>query len=280
MRLPALPPRPADSHKGDYGRALIIGGSLGMAGSISLAGMAALRTGAGLVTLAVPNRCLDVVAGFEPSYMTIPLPSDAEGRVAAGSAELLLDRAAISTCVGLGPGLGRSASLDQCVARLYRKITVPLVVDADGLNALAVQPDRLRVPGGVRVLTPHPVEFRRLTGGAVASRSVECQRAHALAAECGVIVLLKGHETYITDGTTEYVNTTGNPGMATGGAGDVLTGMIVALLGQGMIPFDATCLAAHLHGRAGDLAAASRGEASMIARDIIDFLPAAMQEVS
>ncbi len=278
MRVPELPPRRNDSHKADYGRALLIGGSCGMAGAISLSGMAALRTGAGLVTLAVPAASLSVVAGFEPCYMTIPLSSDAEGRVDAAAADTLLERSAASTCVGLGPGLGRSGQLDQLVARLYRKVTVPMVVDADGLNALAVRPSRLRVPGGVRVLTPHPGEFHRLTGERGESRSVDCQQARALAAESGVIVVLKGHETYVTNGTAEFINTTGNPGMATGGAGDVLTGMIVALVCQGMAAFEAACLATHLHGRAGDLAASVRGQASLIARDIIEYLPAAMTE--
>ena len=162
--LPKLPPRKPDAHKGDFGTALIIGGSRGMSGAVTLAGMAALRGGAGLVRLAVPDVCLETIAGFEPSYMTVPLASDPAGRIALTALPQIIEHSAAASVLALGPGLGRSDELNQLVARLYREIEKPMVVDADALNALSTQPDVLAKPGGPRVLTPHPGEFARLVG--------------------------------------------------------------------------------------------------------------------
>jgi len=272
--LPKLPTRPRDAHKGDFGLALIVGGSRGMTGAVALAGMAALRGGAGLVRLAVPGLCLETVAACEPSYMTVPLPSGPSGRIAASAFDLIAHHAQAATVVACGPGLGRSWELDQLVGRLYQELEKPLIVDADGLNALAEDADVLADPAGPRILTPHPGEFARLIGRKLPADERD-DAAVALAERCGITVVLKGHETLTTDGARRHKNTTGNPGMATGGSGDVLTGLLTALWCQGLEPFDAARLACHLHGLAGDLAAAELGEVSMIASDQVRFLPQA-----
>jgi len=281
--LPCLPQRAAESHKGDYGRALVIGGSQGMSGAVMLAGMAALRGGAGLVTLAVPSSIQDVVAGFEPSYLTVGLPSDASGLLeerARGDIDALLDRA---TAVAVGPGLGRSAALTKLVCGLYADTSQPAVFDADGLNALSGKPDKLVAPGGPRILTPHVGEFARLTHEKnIKKADFKTRTAAAVdfARRCRVILVLKGHQTIITDGQQTFVNTTGNPGMATGGSGDVLTGLTTALLCQGLSPLDAARLGVYVHGRAGDLAADELGQVAMIASDLLQFLAPALREVS
>lgn len=282
--LPRLPDRDPDSHKGTFGTALIIGGSRGMTGAVALAGMAALRGGAGLVRLAVPDRCLETVAAFEPSYMTAPLPDDSEGRIAAAAYERIVELAEKATVLACGPGLGRSADLDQLVARLYREVRKPLIVDADGLNALAAQPEVLSQPGGPRILTPHPGEFARLLppGETQDSRPKAQdlrpkteQSAVAFAARHGLILVLKGHRTLVTDGQRQWHNFTGNPGMATGGSGDSLTGLITALACQHLEPYDAARLGVYLHGLAGDLAARELGQVSLVAGDLVRYLPKA-----
>jgi len=286
--LPQLPPRRADSHKGDYGRALLIGGSRGMSGAMGLAGMATLRSGAGLVTLAVPRGIQDVVASFEPSYMTHGLTDD-RGHLAAPAADEVLTLAANATAIALGPGLGRRPVLTEIAARLYDEIDKPMVVDADGLFALAERRGVLTQPAGPRILTPHPGEFARLTGQPYdpsqrAEAAAKLARGEAATGEAAstagnhpTTVVLKGHHTVVTDGQRYSINQTGNPGMATGGSGDVLTGIITALLCQGLPPFDAARLGVHVHGLAGDLAAADIGEVSLIASDLLDYLPAAFQ---
>lgn len=289
LPLPRLPPRKPASHKGSFGRCLLIGGSRDMSGAISLAGMAALRAGAGLVRLAVPGVCQAIVAGHEPSYMTVPLASDNHGRIQidfhgndppqSGEVKLgkLLDW---PTTVGCGPGLGRSDSLDEWVVWLYRHLPRPAVFDADGLNALSARSAALAAHQGPRVLTPHPGEFGRLLGKS--PREVLADRetlAAEFAAHTGAIVVVKGHRTLITDGSRLVANRSGNPGLATGGSGDVLTGVITALLGQGLDPFDAARLGVYLHGLAGDLAAADLGQVSMMASDLLHYLPGAFQQL-
>jgi NAD(P)H-hydrate epimerase len=280
--LPQLPPRRADSHKGDYGRALLVGGSRGMSGAISLAGKAALRSGAGLVTLAVPRTIQDAVAAFETSYMTRGL-TDADGRISASAADEVIELSKRMTAVALGPGLGRSAAVINFVARLYREIHRPLVVDADGLFAVAEQSDLLEQPGGPRIITPHPGEFARLTGEEPYEAAQRTEAAANLARrdpKNKTVVVLKGHRTVVTDGSRMSLNQTGNPGMATGGTGDVLTGIITALLCQGLSPFDAARLGVHVHGLAGDLAAEELGQVSMMASDLLDYLPKVFRSVS
>jgi ADP-dependent NAD(P)H-hydrate dehydratase len=276
--LPRLPPRRPDAHKGDFGLALIVGGSRGMAGAAALAGMAALRGGAGLVRLAVPDVILDTVAGFEPSYMTVPLPSDDEGHIGLVAFDRIAELAEKATVVACGPGLGRSLALDQLVVRLYQEIAKPMVFDADALNALAGEPESLAHPGGPRIVTPHPGEFARLVGRKLEGE-LRNDAAVQLAARCGIVVVLKGHRTLVTDGARRAVNTTGNPGLATGGTGDVLTGLITALACQHLEAFDAARLGVYLHGLAGDLAAAELGEASLVASDLPHYLPKAISNI-
>lgn len=288
LPLPSLPARSPTSHKGDFGRALLIGGSRGMCGAISLAGTATLRGGAGLVTLATPDVCLDVVAALEPAYMTLPLPSDFAGRIGhfALAWQRIAGRLAQTTAMAIGPGLGRSPTIDELVRTVFRDSPCPVVSDADALNALARQPEVLSQHAGPRILTPHPGEFRRLAAALSiamppnATRHDEELAAHAFAARTGTVVLLKGHQSLITDGQRAIRNGTGNPGLATGGSGDVLTGVLTALLCQGLAPWDAARLAAHVHGLAGDLAAADLGEASLIASDLARYLPGAMGKLS
>ncbi|HJT30704.1 MAG TPA: NAD(P)H-hydrate dehydratase [Pirellulales bacterium] len=279
MTLPHLPPRTPDSHKGDFGSVLLIGGSHGMTGAVALAGMAALRSGAGLVRLATPAVCQDVVASFETSYMTAALACDEAGRIGIAARNALEELAAKATVIGCGPGLGRSEELTELVGWLYTHLKQPAVFDADALNALSTQPQLLARAGGPRILTPHPGEFQRLIEVNERLPRDECERrAVELAQRCDVVIVLKGHRTLITDGRQQYHNTTGNPGMATGGTGDVLTGVTTALLGQKLTPLDAARLAAHIHGLAGDLAAAELGQVSLIASDLLDYLPRSFQQ--
>jgi NAD(P)H-hydrate epimerase len=251
-----------------------------MAGAISLAGMSCLRSGAGLVKLAVPQCILDTVAGFEPSYITVPLPCDRGGHIRLKSPRKIAKFLEAATCVACGPGLGRSKRLQLFVRELYQSLPQPMVIDADGLNALAAADDGLSNPAGPRILTPHPGEFARLAktlSGEKPSRDEQIAVAKQLAAEHNLIIVLKGHRTIITDGSQTAENTTGNPGMATGGTGDVLTGIITALVCQSLSPFDAAVLGAHIHGLAGDVAAAELGQVSLIASDLVHYLPKAFR---
>lgn len=288
--LPRLPSRKRESHKGDFGRVLIVGGSRGMTGAVALAGTAALRSGAGLVTVAVPHCCQFVIAGYEPAYTSIGLGDDAAGRIDATLTEVLTggwdDPSKV--VMGIGPGIGRSESVDRLVCDFYQQWKGTLVVDADGLNALAAHPAVLRRPGGPRVMTPHPGEFKRLAGDQLGNkpsgsgpgtRGTLGRVARELAGQCRAVIVLKGHATLVTDGQTDYTNETGNPGMATGGSGDVLTGVITALVAQRMRPLDAAQLGVFVHGLAGDLAAQHLGQVGLIASDLPEYLPAAFQRV-
>ena len=272
--LPRLPARSPDSHKGDYRRTVLIGGSRGMSGAIALAGLATLRGGAGLVTLATASSCLDTVAGIHPSYMTNPLPDDACGRIHEDAIPQALELAAQATCVALGPGLGRSEALQRFVLALYRHVAVPMVVDADALNALAQAKADWNAPAA-RVLTPHPGEFRRMMQAAGRSGD-QADVAVQWATHNNLTIVLKGHRTLVTAGGAAFRNSTGNAGMATAGSGDVLTGVITALICQGLPPFDAARLGVYLHGLAGDLATKTRGMISLISTDICDCLPEAI----
>jgi len=276
--LARLPVRRPESHKGDYGHALLVGGSTGMAGAVALAGGAALRGGAGRVTLVVPDAIQVTVAGFNACYMVAGAASDEAGRLADAADRVVANHASRATAMAIGPGLGRSESLDCLVRQWYQTFQRPLVVDADGLNALAGDPDCLAHTGGPRILTPHPGEFARLVGGKVEGVRGRERRAIACAKQWGVVMVLKGHATLVTDGQHAFHGTTGNPGMATGGAGDVLTGVITALLCQAMGPLDAARLGVHVHGLAGDLAARELGQVGLIASDLPRFLPRALWE--
>ncbi|MGL4512894.1 MAG: NAD(P)H-hydrate dehydratase [Lacipirellulaceae bacterium] len=271
--LPQLAPRAEHAHKGDFGRALVVGGSLGMAGAPALAGMACLRSGTGLVTVATPRRFLPTVAGFCPAYMTAPLPDDGE-RLVERAADAIAALLGPATAAAVGPGLGRSAAITRLVADLYSSAPSPLVIDADALHALAASRPTPH-PAGPRVLTPHAGEFAALSGAPLVDPTDDAERverAASLARDLDAVVLLKGCRTVVTDGERWSLNATGNPGMATGGCGDVLAGVVLALLCQGLAPFDAARLAAHAHGLAGDLAAAKLGQVAMTAIDVVEHL--------
>lgn len=280
-KLPSPPSRPAAAHKGTFGRVLVIGGSRGMSGAPSLTGLGALRGGAGLVYVAVPSEILPIVAAIEPSYLTIPLATDEEhGCLSADGLKGLRQTCEGKDAIALGPGLGTSRGVTAIVAALFAELTQPMVVDADALNVLASQKPGVSKAAGPRILTPHPGEFARLIGSDIATvQSQRAKLAAEFAAAHGVIVLLKGQGTVITDGDQVAINRTGNPGMATGGSGDVLTGLIAALLAQGMKPFEAAQLGAHLHGLAGDLAAAELSQPGLIASDLPRYLAAAWRRV-
>jgi ADP-dependent NAD(P)H-hydrate dehydratase len=276
--IPQLPPRQADANKGIFGRALVIAGSRGMSGAAILSGTGALRGGAGLVRVATPAGIQPLVAAGNPCFMTAPLPEDADGRLSASAATELANLAGASSATAIGPGLGRSATLPDLLLTILSQTTVPMILDADALNALEGRTTDLRLHYGPLVITPHPGEFARLVGCSVPV--VQANREH-LAAEFAAthrtVVILKGHGTVVTDGQRLAVNATGNPGMATGGTGDILSGLVVALLCQGLEPFAAARLAVHLHGLAGDLARDALGETSLIATDLLEYLPRAFQ---
>ena len=276
--LPTLASRPVDANKGTFGRVLIVGGSRGMSGAPILCGTAALRGGAGLVRVAVPAEILPIVASGNPCYLTAPLPQDEQGRLSAAATEPILALARANQVVALGPGLGQSEPLTGLVTTALAAIAVPVVLDADGLNAIQHESSPLRRRPAPTVLTPHPGEFARLLHTSAAEVQGNRQElAVRFASEHNAVLVLKGHGTIVTDGRGVYVNTTGNPGMATGGTGDVLTGLIAALLGQGLAPFDAAQLGVYVHGLAGDLARDDLGEVSLTATDLLQYLPRALR---
>lgn len=273
-----IPVRDENTHKGDYGRALLIGGSQGMSGAIALGGMAALRSGAGLVTLATAESVASIVATFNPCYMTFALPDDDAGRIQVASTERFAAHLEAADAIAIGPGLGRSPELTALLREMWRDVDAPLVIDADGLNALAEDDfARQQPPGGPRVLTPHPGEFRRLCTEAPTERAEMEKAATAFAKAANCLLVLKGHESLVSDGDASFHNPSGNPGMATGGAGDVLTGVITALLAANDDVMLATRQAVYVHGLAGDMAADHLGETSLTALDICESLPAAFQ---
>ncbi|HTG35152.1 MAG TPA: NAD(P)H-hydrate dehydratase [Thermoanaerobaculia bacterium] len=272
-----LPARDASAHKGDFGHALIVAGSPGKAGACILAARAAVRAGAGLVTAAVPEPILQTVELGSIESMTLPLPAGASGHLAERAADVVLEAAEGKAVLALGPGLGTEPFTVAAIRRIALECPLPLVLDADGLNAFEGKAGDLAARRAETILTPHPGELGRLLG--ISTAQIQEDRiaaARGAAEETGAIVVLKGHMTLIASGTAVFVNPTGNPGMATGGTGDVLTGLIAGFLAQGLDALDAAVLAVYLHGLAGDLAAARLGEISLAAGDLIEILPAAL----
>ena len=274
-----LAPRPAAAHKGDFGHLLVVAGSPGKAGAAILAGRAAVRAGAGLVTVAVPAPLLTAVDVGSIESMSLPLPADEEGRLRADAVPVVLAACARATALAVGPGLGVEGQTRAAIRRLAREATLPLLLDADGVNAFAGEPEALRERRAPTVLTPHPGELARLL--AIPTAAVVEDRvaaARSAAERSGAVVALKGQLTAVAspDGLVA-LNPTGNPAMASGGTGDVLTGVLGALLGQGMDAFDATCLAVFLHGLAGDLAVERLGVEALPASDLLAELPAALR---
>ena len=275
--VPKLKKREADAHKGDFGKVCIIGGCIGMSGAPALAGRSALRSGAGLVRVAVPKSVLQIVASIEPSYTTIPLPEDSAGRISAKAINTILDIVSDNDCVAFGTGIGISGGIQSILETLLQQENLRTAIDADGLNNLAKiknWPAKLKAD---LILTPHPGEMKRLWTGLFREQmpTNRSDQAEKLAQHTKAVVALKGAGTVVTDGRKVYVNKTGNPGMATPGSGDVLTGVITALMGQGLSDFDAAVLGVCVHGLAGDIAAEKLGQVSLMATDIIESLPQA-----
>ena len=274
----ALPVRPWAAHKGDFGHLLVVAGSRGRSGAAVLAARAAIRSGAGLVTLAVPESLLPTVEAASLESMTIALPETSAGGMAEEAASLVLASAAGKSALAIGPGLGVEAPTVAAVRAIVAGARSPLVLDADGLNAFAGESQSLAGPGQ-RVLTPHPKELSRLMEMELSDIVADRPGAARTAAEtAGSTVVLKGRPSLVADpGARLAVNPTGNPGMATGGTGDVLTGMIGALMAQGLSASLAARLGVFVHGAAGDLAAESHGQLSMSAGDLLERVPAAFR---
>jgi ADP-dependent NAD(P)H-hydrate dehydratase / NAD(P)H-hydrate epimerase len=274
--------RSADTHKGTYGHVLIVAGSPGKTGAGALASLAALRTGAGLVSFALPHALNAAMEAKLTEVMTIPLPESEPGVLGGEAVKRLMEWLEGKSALILGPGLGTHPETMRCVHEVLRQLRIPTVLDADGLNALAADPDSIGDIQAPVVLTPHPGELARLrrttTAEIQADRLAAAQEtAHAYKA----VVVLKGAHTVIAEPEgTLYINLTGNPGMATAGSGDVLSGMIGALLGQGYTPSMAARIAVYTHGLAGDLAATALGERSLLAGDLVETLPRALQELT
>lgn len=276
---PLFAKRPRNSNKGLYGHVLVVGGSFGKSGAPAMTGLGSYRSGAGLVTVALPKSALTTVAAVRPELMTEPLEETENGRVRFAEGDRLLKLLESMTVLALGPGLGTEEETVRLVKRLYAEAGTPAVIDADALNALA---GNLPHTDKVRILTPHPGEMSRLTGKS--TKDVQADRlgvAEKLAGESGATVVLKGDRTVIAfpDGES-WVNPTGSSAMATGGTGDILTGMIAGLVAQHPKDWKQAVIAAvWLHGRCGELGSEKWGEQSLMASDILEFLPKAMNEV-
>lgn len=266
--LSILPDRAADAHKGDFGKILLLCGSKGYTGAAYLAAMGALRSGAGLVFLGVPESIYAIEAIKLNEAIVFSLPEE-DGKLSADAVPAILERLPKMDAVLIGPGLGQSNGVLQVVKAILEQTDCPVVLDADGINLIAAHKDIVRGRTNPTILTPHAGEFGRL-GGNPEERTVA---AEAMAKDLGCILLLKGHHTVITDGGTTYINTTGNPGMAVGGSGDMLAGIITALLGQGIAPLEAAACGAWLHGAAGDICAAEIGQYGMLPTDMLNVLP-------
>ena len=277
-----LPERKPDGHKGDFGKVLVLAGSTGMTGAAALAARAAFRSGSGLVKIGCPRSVQPVIASLIQEATSQPLPDVAKKGALAlralGEIRALLED---HDAIAIGPGIGTHHETRDLVLRLLSKLDKPAVIDADGLNALVGKLDVLKEVEGAVTLTPHPGEFKRLTGISVPTDIHErIEVAREFATEYRVTLVLKGSPTLVADAEGEvYLNPTGNNGMATGGSGDVLTGAIASLLGQGMSALEAAACGVFVHGSAGDLAAAELSPRSVIAGDLIDFLPEAFAEV-
>lgn len=266
--LNILPDRDKESHKGDFGKILLLCGSRGYTGAAYLAAMGALRSGAGLVFLGVPESIYDIEAVKLNEPIVFPLP-DEGGKLSEAAIPDVLERLPKMDAVLIGPGLGQSEGTFRVVKAVMEQAECPVVLDADGINVMAAHKDILRGRTNPTVLTPHAGEFARL-GGNPADRVAA---AEAMARELGCIMLLKGRHTVITDDTNTYINPTGNPGMAVGGSGDVLSGIIAGLLGQGIAPLEAAACGAWLHGAAGDICAEEIGQYGMLPTDMLHVLP-------
>ena len=275
-----IPARREDSHKGDYGRVFVVAGSPGLTGAAFLCCEGALRSGSGLVTNGIPESLNPVMEIKLTECMTLPLTETQNQTLGLAAHKEILDFAKKCDVVALGPGLGRGSETKPLVKRLVREIEPPVVLDADGIVALEGDIDVLKDRKGRLVLTPHPGEMASLIGKEAAEvQSMREDIAKSVAEVTGAVVCLKGHRTVVADPEGEvYVNETGNSGMATGGMGDILTGMIASFMGQGIDDYGAAVIAVYLHGTAGDIAADKKGPFNMIATDVLEYLPEAFSK--
>ncbi len=276
--LPALPARDPESHKGNTGRVLVIAGSVGMTGAGAMASLSCLRAGAGVVLWALPRSLNLVGESLTMEVMTLPLPETPSGAPSMDAREILVEAARETDCVVLGPGLPVAGDTGELMRLLIPEIYPPLIVDGGAFSAIGTDMMILRKRQSPTIITPHPGEMGRITGKTVSNVQ---ERRHEFAQKyaklSGAVVALKGRRTIVANGQSVYVNESGNPGMATAGSGDVLCGVIAALIGQGLAPFDAAKLGVYLHGLAGDLANAEIGMHGIISSDIINRLPAAFK---
>ena len=272
--------RSLQTNKNDYGRIFVVAGSAGVSGACYLTSMSALRAGAGLVTVGVPKSLLLPLSRKMTEVMMKALPETKEGSLASAAHKPAGSFLKTQDVLAIGPGLSQNSETQTAIRKIILASQKPMVIDADGLNAFKGKSALLKKLRSSAILTPHSGEFVRLFGGkAPISESERRKKAAEVARKFKIVLVLKGHRTVVASPKGNvYVNTTGNPGMATAGSGDVLTGIIAAMLGQKIEPFRAACFGVYLHGLAGDLAAKEKGEASMIASDIIHFLPRAFQK--
>jgi len=275
-------PRLPHTHKGDYGRIFILAGSFGMSGACYLTSMAALRSGVGLVTVGVPKSLVLPLSRKMTEAMMKGLPETKEGTLSWAAHQQIKLFLKTQDVLAAGPGLSQNSETQAVIRKVISDSTRPMVIDADGLNALKGKINLLQKLKAPAILTPHPGEFVRIFGGSLPKSELERKkRALETAKKFKIVLVLKGHQTVVTSPKGEvYMNQTGNPGMATGGSGDVLTGIVAAMLGQKIEPFKAACFGVYVHGLAGDLAARGKGETSMIASDIIHCLPQVFKRLS
>lgn len=268
-----LPNRTSETHKGNFGKILMLCGSVGYTGAAEMAALGALRSGAGLVYLCVPTAIYGIMATKLSVPIVFPL-KDRGGMLCEDALETINTHLTVADAVLIGPGLGLSDGTEQIVKTVLENYDGPVVLDADGITLMAKHKNVLRERTGATILTPHEGEFSRFIGEQIRDRKRDAQR---LANELGCIVLLKGHRTVITDGAETYINMTGNPGMAVGGSGDILAGIITSLIGQGISPLTAAACGAWLHGAAGDICASDIGQYGMIPTDMLNVLPRLMK---
>ncbi len=274
-------PRPLSTHKGDFGHVVLVAGSVGKAGAAILAARSAVRSGAGLVTVAVPDPIVQTVDGGSLESMTLPLPCSEEGGLVPPAAENVLEFSLDKDVIAIGPGLGLNHTTIETVHQLISESAIPMVLDADGLNAVGTRLELLRDRSADTVLTPHPGELGRLLGKTPSEvQSDRLKIARQAAEQTRSVVVLKGHRTLVADPVAGvFVNPTGNPSMASGGSGDVLTGIIAALIAQGLSALDAAKLGTYIHGFAGDLVGDPEVFLGFSASDLIDAIPQAFHQL-
>ncbi len=280
-RITKIRPRLKDTHKGDYGHVFVLAGSVGLTGAAYLTSMAALLSGSGLVTLGVPKSINPIMEEKLTEVMTKPLPETVEETLSIKALSEIKKFAKRADVVAIGPGLSRNKKTGQLIRSLLPSLDKPIVLDADGINAFEGKAGLLEKAKKSLVITPHPGEMARLTKEKTSVIQRDRKKsAKTVSKRYNCITVLKGARTVVANPKGDfYINATGNPGMATGGVGDVLTGMIASFIGQGIEPFGAAKLAVYLHGRAGDLAVREKGEISLIATDLLDKLPTVLKSL-